>query len=116
VEPKCARAAATRAWHHLTSSPFHHPHHGCSPQNVLLTANGAVRLGDVGFSKLKEKTFITHGKTQSSCMCAAAPLALLGSAVSAWLLTRAAAPIPLASASMQCRWWARLRTLHPKFS
>lgn len=43
-------------------------------QNVLLTANGAVRLGDVGFSKLKEKTFITHGKTQSSCMCAQHPL------------------------------------------
>ncbi|PRW45638.1 serine threonine- kinase receptor R831 [Chlorella sorokiniana] len=35
-------------------------HFDLKSQNVLLTANGAVRLGDVGFSKLKEKTFITH--------------------------------------------------------
>lgn len=31
------------------------------PQNVLLTAHGAVRLGDVGFSRRKEKTFISQG-------------------------------------------------------
>lgn len=30
--------------------------------NILLTANGAVRLADVGFSRVKEKTFLSNGE------------------------------------------------------
>lgn len=56
------------------------------PQNVLLTANGAVRLADVGFSRLKDKTFLSHGApgrrrgdTVPSLLCKKAQCLLLQS-------------------------------------
>lgn len=49
--------------HALPECLHHDAQSGClSPQNVLLTAHGAVRLGDVGFSRMKEKTFISQGE------------------------------------------------------
>lgn len=44
---------------------------------VLLTANGAVRLADVGFSRVKEKTFLSNGAGLLCCCAWAGEMALL---------------------------------------
>lgn len=37
--------------------------------NILLTANGAVRLADVGFSRVKENTFLSNGEPHCCSPC-----------------------------------------------